>query len=184
MSVILKTGRLTLRELETTDLDVVAGMLADREVMRHWPRPYTRVEAVEWIARQRERYALDGHGYWLTVEGDSGCVVGQAGLMTIELNRRPAAALGYILRREFRGRGYATEAAAAVRDRAFATTAHDRVVALVRPVNLPSQRVARRLGMRADGLTIYAGLEHVIFAVARPTARPTPRAVTQAGSQY
>lgn len=167
MSVILETGRLTLRELETTDLDVVAGMLADREVMRHWPRPYTRDEAVGWIARQRERYTRDGHGYWLVLESDGGRVVGQAGAMTIELNRQPEVALGYILRRDFRGRGYATEAAAAVRDRAFATTGHDRVIALIRPVNLLSQRVARRLGMRANGFTTYAGLEHVIFAVGR-----------------
>lgn len=167
MSVVLETVRLTLRELETTDLDVVAGMLTDREVMRHWPRPYTRDEAVDWIARQRERYARDGHGYWLAVESDSGRVVGQAGVMSIELNHKLEMALGYILRREFWGRGYATEAAAAVRDRAFETTPHDRVVALVRPVNLLSQRVVRRLGMRASGLTTYAGLEHVIFAVRR-----------------
>jgi RimJ/RimL family protein N-acetyltransferase len=167
MSVILETGRLTLRELETTDLDDVAGMLADREVMRHWPRPYSRDEAVDWIARQRERYARDGHGYWLAVDRGSGRVVGQAGVMTIELNRKPEVALGYILRREFWGHGYATEAAAAIRDRVFATTPHERVVALVRPVNLLSQRVVRRLGMRASGLTTYAGLEHVIFAVDR-----------------
>jgi RimJ/RimL family protein N-acetyltransferase len=167
MSVILETRRLTLRELETSDLDLVAGMLADREVMRHWPRPYTRDEAVDWIERQRQRYARDGHGYWLAVESGGGRVVGQAGVMTLEVNRKPEAALGYILRREFWGLGYATEAAAAVRDRAFETTPCDRVVALVRPVNLLSQRVARRLGMRADGLTTYAGLEHVIFAVDR-----------------
>ena len=167
MSVILETGRLTLRELETTDLDAVADILADREVMRHWPRPYTRDEAIDWIARQRERYARDGHGYWLAVDRGTGHVVGQAGVMTIEVNRKPEAALGYILRRDFWGRGYATEAAAAVRDRAFATTEHDRVVALVRPVNLLSQRVARRLGMRPNGFTTYAGLEHVIFAVGR-----------------
>lgn len=170
MSVILATRRLTLRELQTTDLDVVAGMLADREVMRHWPRPYTRDEAVDWIARQRDRYARDGHGYWLAVDTGSGRVVGQAGVMTLELNRRPEAALGYILRRDVWGLGYATEAAAAVRDHAFRTTPCDRVVALVRPVNLPSQRVARRLGMRAVGLTTYAGLEHVIFAVGREGA--------------
>src|SRR5712671_7880085 len=138
MSVVLETRRLTLRELQTTD----------REVMRHWPRPYTRDEAVDWIARQRERYAREGHGYWLAVDRDSGRVVGQAGAMNIELNHKPEMALGYILRREFWGRGYATEAAAAVRDRAFGTTPRERVVALVRPVNLLSQRVVRRLGMR------------------------------------
>ena len=167
MSVVLVTGRLTLRELETTDLDAVAGMLTDRELMRHWPRSYTRDEAAGWIARQRERYARDGHGYWLAIDRDSGRVVGQAGVMSIELDHKPEMALGYILRREFWGRGYATEAAAAVRDRAFGTTPHERVVALVRPVNLLSQRVVRRLGMRASGLTTYAGLEHVIFAVGR-----------------
>jgi RimJ/RimL family protein N-acetyltransferase len=167
MSVILETGRLALRELETTDLDVVAGMLADPDVMRHWPRRYTRAEAADWIARQRERYARDGHGYWLAVHRKTGRIVGQAGVMTVEVNRRQEAALGYILRREHWGEGYATEAAAAVRDHGFATTTHDRVVALVRPVNVLSQGVARRIGMRPTGLTTYSGLAHVIFAVDR-----------------
>ncbi|HYV86835.1 MAG TPA: GNAT family N-acetyltransferase [Patescibacteria group bacterium] len=168
MRVVLETDRLALREMEPSDLDVVAAMLADREVMRHWPRPYTRDEAIDWIARQRARYARDGHGYRLAVDRGTGRVVGQAGVMTIEVNRRPELALGYILRREHWGEGYATEAAAAVRDHGFATTTHDRIVALVRPVNLPSQGVARRLGMRPAGLTTYSGLAHVIFALDRP----------------
>jgi RimJ/RimL family protein N-acetyltransferase len=167
MRVILETARLALRELEAGDLDVVAGMLADPEVMRHWPRPYTRDEAVDWIARQRERYAKEGHGYWLAVDRHTDEAVGQAGVMTLTVNGRPEVGLGYILRRDFWGHGYATEAAAAARDHGFATTTHPRIIALVRPVNLLSQAVARRLGMRPRGMTTYSGMEHVIFAVER-----------------
>jgi len=64
-----------------------------------------------------------------------------------------------------------------VRDHGFATTTHDRIVALVRPVNLPSQGVARRLGMRPAGLITYSDLAHVIFAVERPVPEAHPARV-------
>jgi RimJ/RimL family protein N-acetyltransferase len=168
--MILATDRLLLREMEIADLDPVATMLGDPEVMRHWPRPYTRAEAREWILKQRERYARDGRGYWLAIERRTGDIVGQAGILSMEVNRRPEVALGYILGRDYWGLGYATEAAAVARDHAFATTGHDRVVALIRPVNLLSLAVARRLGMRPVGRTMHSNLDHLVLAVGR-TAR-------------
>jgi ribosomal-protein-alanine N-acetyltransferase len=166
--VVIETDRLLLREMTQDDLEPVAEMLADPEVMRYWPRPYTRAEAREWIDRQRQRYARDGHGYWLAIQRSGGRVIGQAGFMSMQVNGRPEAALGYILARAFWGRGYATEAAAASRDHAFASTTHDRVAALVRPTNLLSLAVARRIGMRPVGRTMVAGLDHLVLAVRRP----------------
>ena len=79
---VLETPRLLLRELGVEDLDFIAELLGDPLVMRYWPRPYTREEAAEWIRRQQQRYARDGHGYWLAVEKASGQPVGQVGLLT------------------------------------------------------------------------------------------------------
>ncbi len=167
---VLETPRLVLRELDPGDLDFVAAMLADPEVMRYWPRPYSREEAEAWVRRQRERYARDGYGYWLAVERATGRPVGQAGLLTMELDGVEEAALGYIIHRPFWRRGYATEATAATLDYAFGTLGKARVIAPIRPENEPSLAVARRLGMEPERRTVFAGFEHLIYVVSRPIA--------------
>lgn len=55
------TPRLTLRELARDDLDFVAGMLGDPQVMRYYPKVLTQLEAEGWIERQLERCRRDGH---------------------------------------------------------------------------------------------------------------------------
>ena len=52
---ILETPRLILREMSLADLDFVAAMLADPEVMRYYPKCYSRQEAETWIGRQMNR---------------------------------------------------------------------------------------------------------------------------------
>jgi len=61
-TVILETERLVLRELEPADLDFLASMMADPEVSHHYDRRFSREAADEWLHRQLERYATDGHG--------------------------------------------------------------------------------------------------------------------------
>jgi len=156
-----------MREMGLNDLGFVAAMLAHPEVMRFWPRCYSRAEAEAWVFRQQERYARHGHGYWLMVEKATGLPVGQAGLLTIEVDDREELALGYLIHRPFWRRGFATEAAAASRDYAFDTLGRQRVIAPIRPENGPSQGVARKLGMAPEKRTMYAGFEHLIFVAER-----------------
>lgn len=63
MKHVLATERLTLREMALDDLDFVAAMLDHPEVMRFYPKRYTRDEARAWIERQVQRYAEHGHGF-------------------------------------------------------------------------------------------------------------------------
>ena len=60
MKIILETERLQLREMIPADLEFVAAMLDDPEVMRFYPRRYTRAEAEGWIERQRRRQRHSG----------------------------------------------------------------------------------------------------------------------------
>ena len=167
MKLILETPRLVLRELTVDDLDFVAEMLAHPEVMHFWPRPCTRDEAADWIRRHQQRYARDGFGYWLALDKPTGRPIGQAGLLTQELDGVMEIGIGYMLHRPLWGQGYATEAAAACRDHAFAKLGKLRVTATVRPENLPSRRVAERIGLRFERMTTWAGLPHMLFAATR-----------------
>jgi len=140
-------------------------MLADADVMRFYPKIYSRDEALAWIERNLERYARDGHGLWLVRALDSGEPVGQVGLTLQDVNGETLPEVGYLLHRPFWGRGLATEAAAGVRDFAFDALGVPRVVSLIRPENQPSRRVAERIGMRVVGRCPHAGFEHLVHAI-------------------
>lgn len=173
MRLVLSTPRLLLRELETDDLEVTAALLGDRRVMRYWPRPYTRAGAADWIARQRERYARDGHGYWLLLERATGRAIGQAGLLEREVDGVSELALGCIIERAQWRRGVAFEAAttclAHARD-----VLHRRTIALIRPKNRPSIALALKLGMRPGRTTIFARRPHVVYELPGDAAPAAP----------
>ena len=169
MNTAIETQRLLLREMHIGDLDFVAEMLSDAEVMRFYPRCYTRSEAEQWLCRTTDRYLRDGHGLWIVMEKQSARPVGQVGLVRQSVEGVEEYEVGYLIHSPFWRRGYATEAATATRDHAFFVLNKERVISLIRPVNLPSQGVARRLGMvREPRPVIHAGREHWVFSTSRP----------------
>lgn len=169
MRQILETQRLVLRELVPDDLDFVALMLSDVQVMRHYPRRYTREESAEWIERQLTRYARDGHGLWLALDRAECVPVGQVGLCMQFVDGEWIPEIGYLLHHRYWGKGYATECAVAVRDWAFTREVRDyaQVISLIRRANAPSRRVALRVGMTLWKVTMHAGLEHDVYRVLR-----------------
>ena len=101
-------------------------------------------------------WRTDGLGPFI-LEANDQKVVGQAGLMILdtrgwtpstwaEAGRHAQPELGWALMRTHWGHGYATEAAAAIRDWAREARSLDRLVSLISPGNVRSQRVAERLG--------------------------------------
>ena len=168
MKPVLATERLALREMAPGDLDFVAAMLAHPEVMRFYPKQYSREEAQAWIERQVQRYAEHGHGLWLVVERGSETPVGQVGLMMQEVEGTSEPEIGYLVHRPFWRRGYASEAALGVREYAFGVLDRPKVISLIRPENVPSQGVARAIGMAAQREVDFKGFRHLVFAVCRP----------------
>lgn len=164
MRLILTTSRLLVRELEASDVDFVAEMLGDAQVMRYWPAPLTRQRSVEWIEKQIDRYARHGCGYWLAIEKPTDLPVGQVGVMMTSVDGAEEAALGWIIHRPFWRRGFAFEGASACIDHVFGAMNRDRAVALIRRENHPSTMLALKLGMEPGKTTVHAGLEHVVFA--------------------
>src|SRR5258708_3893116 len=169
MHPILQTPRLVFREMSLADLDFVAAMLADPEVMRFYPKCYSRDEAEAWIQRNLDRYARDGHGRWLVLDRATGEPRGQVGLVMQEVEGTLEPEVGYLIHRPFWRQGLAAEAARATRDYAFGVLGKRRVISLIRPENVPSQGVARKIGMRPEPRTVqHGGFEHLVFSVSAP----------------
>jgi RimJ/RimL family protein N-acetyltransferase len=148
------------------DLHFIAALLSDPEVMRFYPKRYSREEARGWIERQLWRYEEHGHGLWLILDRATGEPVGQVGLLIQKVDERDEPEIGYLIHRPFWRRGYATEAGLATREYAFRELGLPYVISLIRPGNLPSRGVARKLGMRPERTTTFHELEHLVFRVA------------------
>jgi RimJ/RimL family protein N-acetyltransferase len=158
-------SRLAFREMTGADLDDMAAMLGDEDVMRFYPKPMTRSEAGDWIARNQRRYRDHGFGLWVISERGSGAFVGDCGLTFQPVDGVDELEVVYHVRGSMQGQGYATEAAAASRDFARDMLGAGRLIAIINPLNVPSRRVAAKIGMKMEKRAVGPnGSEAVIYA--------------------
>ncbi len=164
----LETHRLCLRTPTSRDAESLYDLFADPEVMHSLNKlPISTIEeARARIEEALRSWRTDGLGpFVIETAATDGQVVGQAGLMIFDTRgwtpstwanagSHAQPELGWALIRAHWGHGYATEAAAAIRDWAYELGAIDRLVSLISPDNIRSQRVAQRLGaIAAEAVT-------------------------------
>jgi RimJ/RimL family protein N-acetyltransferase len=159
------TDRLAFRRMTVDDLDAMAALLGDPVVMRYYPRPYVRAGARDWIAWNQGLYDRLGHGLWIVTVRATGEFAGDCGLTPQEVDGVTDLEVGYHVRADLQGRGYATEAAAACLAHARDVLGAPRLIAIINPQNVPSQRVAEKIGLRHDKDTIRPdGLPARVYA--------------------
>lgn len=167
---ILETPRLILREFHRDDVDALARTLSDAETMRFYPAPFDRAAVDDWISRNLVRYQKDGHGLWAMTLKSSGELIGDCGLTVQQVDGLDEIEIGYHVRRDLWGNGFATEAARACRDYGFARLPVERLISLIRPENLQSRRVAEKNGMAVWKETMRQNLPHLVYAINRVRA--------------
>jgi RimJ/RimL family protein N-acetyltransferase len=162
----LRTERLRFREMTDTDLDAMADLLGDPVVMRYYPRPKTRREAQRWIEWNRANYRDLGFGLWI-IETSDGRFVGDCGLTVQEVEGQRDVEVGYHVRVEFQNQGLATEAALAAKAIAL-DHGVARLIAIINPQNIPSQRVAEKIGLQYERTVSHPDGNQRIYAAALP----------------
>ena len=161
---VLTTRRLILREMTSADLDDMAALLGDPEVMRYYPAPKSRDEAQAWIDWNQRLYRKRGFGLWAIAIRATSAFAGDCGLTPQQVDGAEEIEVGYHIRATLQGNGYATEAAAACRDFARDILGLRRLIAIIDPANIPSQRVAVKIGLRHEKQTTVFGSQRVIYA--------------------
>lgn len=144
-------ARLTRRPISLDDLDPYAELLADPECTRYLlvPEPHSRELSQSLL--EREAAAHDGKiGMYTLFDGEE--LVGWAGFQRRELDGTPEIELGWLIRKQHWGRGYATEAALMLRP-----LGPERVLHLIHPENARSIAVARHLGATLERETVIRG---------------------------
>jgi RimJ/RimL family protein N-acetyltransferase len=159
---VIETERLVLRTWRSADIAPNTAMLSDADTARFITpdrKPVTDA-LVGWrnAAIMAGHWALYGAGMFVVEEKSSGQFAGRVGPWFPPT--WPGFEVGWGIAKEFRGKGYAVEAARAAIDWAFATFDLDQVVHSIDPANLASQGVARRLGADKGGQAELFG--HVV----------------------
>lgn len=172
MEWILETERLGFRSLEEEDQPALKAILGDPEVMYAWEHGFSEEEIRQWIKENQRRYKVDGYGYFAAIEKETEQVVGLMGLLSEHAEQKSQLGVGYILKKSHWGRGLAVEGAAGWISYAFERLNAPKVTAQIRPSNIASQQVARRLGMKEGEAFIkrYRGKDmvHILYVLEKP----------------
>ncbi|RYZ36312.1 MAG: N-acetyltransferase [Sphingobacteriales bacterium] len=146
-----ETQRLLFRELQTADAESMFALDSNPSVHRFvGNRPQTNIQqARDVIDFVRKQYESVGIGRWAAIEKATGNFIGWAGLK-VERNvngRGHFYDIGYRLRQEFWGNGYATEATMAWLDYGFREFKADKINAYTDAENKASQRILEKCGL-------------------------------------
>ena len=182
--VVAETERLRLRTWEAEDRDEFIRHLNTPAVMRWLGGVGTRENYAAAFDRLDGYQRDHGHTFWLVERKSDGALLGFCGLKRVN---SPGAScsgdfeIGWRLRQDAWGQGFAKEAAIASLDLAFGRYGAPHVVALTVPGNESSQGLMKRLGMkrREDldflddrfGPELNPSIVFVIDAVDWPAAR-------------
>jgi len=165
--VTLETERLIMRMWRNTDFEEYAELCADPEVMRFLGgKVFDRTEAWRQMASMIGHWYLRGYGIWAVEEKDSGRLAGRIGCINPE--GWPGFEVGWTLKREFWGKGYATEAGRRALEYGFNELDKPHIISLIHPENRASIRVAERLGETLEGNARVFETDVLVYGIDRP----------------
>ena len=148
MHMVIETARLTLREFVSGDFEPLFEILSDPETMRHYPKPFDEVRVRSWIDWNLDNYQRYGFVLWAVILKETGEFIGDCGLTMQNIDGEQLPEIGYHIHKKFWRRGFAGEAARAVRDWAFENTDYSCLYSCMKYTNVGSYSTARASGMK------------------------------------
>ena len=166
--MVVETKRLLLREMTYDDFHALYQVLADENIMRHYPYTFDETRVRNWIERNIERYRILGFGLWAVCLKETGEVIGDCGLTMQLINGQIKPEIGYHIRADKQRNGFAKEAAIAVRDWTFNNTPFNIVYSYMKYTNEPSAKTAISYGCKqVDEFFDDANKITRVFAISR-----------------
>src|SRR5688572_12540811 len=175
---IFESDRLGFRLWRESDLDQLAKMNADPEVMEFFPRTQTREESAAYIDGASASQAERGFCFWPVEEKGTGDFIGFIGLGVprFESYFTPCIEIGWRLDKKYWNRGYATEGACACLEYGFNELGFTEVLSFTAVTNIRSERVMQKIGMEKIGEFDHPSVEpssslyrHVLYRIAKET---------------
>lgn len=165
--VLIETDRLVLRPLTAADLDEVVEMHAMPEVIQTMGT-FDRAAAAVRLERNEREWAELGYGLMAILERDTARFLGRSGLKYWP--QFDETEVGWVLRPDAWGQGFATEAGQACVDWGLGSLGLPYLTSMIVPGNVRSIHVAARLGMRPLRRDSLMELPVVVYSIDRHDA--------------
>jgi len=147
--IILETKRLLLRHQTLDDLDSLWALYCNPNITKYIPdapRSYEEAkEELEWHMNGHPKYPE--LGLWATIHKETGKFIGRCGLLPWTIDNQFDIEVAYTLTEEYWGQGLATEAAQGILNYGFENLGLSRLICLIDPENIASQKVSEKIGM-------------------------------------
>jgi RimJ/RimL family protein N-acetyltransferase len=164
---LIETERLRLRVPRMADWPTYAAFMASDRAA-HMGGPHAQTAAWGMFCHDVAQWPLMGHGSLMIENRANGCCVGQVCINAGPLF--PEHELGWLLYPGFEGRGYASEAAIALRMWGFEVLGLKTLVSYIHPDNTQSRRLAERLGAVLDEVAERHDPMDLVYRHVRATA--------------
>lgn len=171
--------------MKESDIEDFVRMFADPKVMVSFDiGSFDRRELEGWIQRNLTHQNNFGYGLFSVILKINGFLIGNCGLQRMKIGGVEAVELGYEFRSDYWNKGYATEAAGAVRDFAFHQLHLPRLTSLVRVGNLGAMRISEKIGMTRTADILHNNRHYWQYLIERNQKMTTTnQARTRVGSE-
>ncbi|WP_009633524.1 GNAT family N-acetyltransferase [Synechocystis sp. PCC 7509] len=169
--IVAQTSRLILRQITLDDLDDLAAIYTDPVVMKFFGSTYTYESTKQWLEeRVFKFYEQRGWGLWATIYKMNNKLIGRCGLTPQLVDGTEEIEIGYLLAKEYWGMGLATEAACFSRDYGLEKLGANRLISLIDPDNIASQKVALKVGLTYEKNTFMWNKTVRVYAISAKEA--------------
>ncbi len=184
---VCESERVFLRPYTQADFAALHKIVSDKETMYAWGQGFSKKQSQEWLDKQLAHYQQYSFGIWAIIEKQSGAIIGNAGLNHTEISLKgktqKIVEIGYLLHRDFWGKGYGSEVARMCVKYGFETLGLEEVYCLIKEDNTASIKVAKRLEMQKVGEypKPYKGkkISHLVFRLEKKVWQESKNNATQ-----
>ncbi len=168
LSPTIETGRLILRRYKESDIDAIYEIITDKRLTKYIKFPdLTMEEELECIKEWIRDADIDKYEKWVIEHKDTGVVVGNISVNGVN-KKHNYCNIGYVIRYNYWGNGYASEALKVVSDYLLKDRGYYLVECSCNERNIQSSKVMIKAGFKKDGYIanrrlnddgIYSGVE-------------------------
>lgn len=148
--IYIETSRLRLRDWKEADFEAFSQMNADEEVMKFFPKTLSKEESDAFAKAIIAEIKEYGFGLYAVEVKETNEFIGFIGFhrATFESDFTPCIEIGWRLKKEAWGKGYATEGAKACLKHGFEELDFDEIFSFTADINEPSKHVMKKIGLQ------------------------------------
>ncbi len=163
MEIMIETERLLLEKLTIEHMEGLYSLLSNKAVHKYFPKVLNRSESEEFFKMVQRHYQEDGYCFWAVIRKSDSKFIGICGPLKQIIDDIEEIEVAYRIIDSYWGNGYGTEAASGCIEYIKNILKKKSVIALIRPVNQQSIRVAEKNGMHLEKETFTHGYPHLVF---------------------